>query len=176
MPLCVIIFNFTHHPVLSALLLILSASRFLDPDFLRWTYCLFCLRLLCMEWPPFPLRQKPSMDSFKSDFKMFLFPKHYTCHVFGSALLCSSATSCIYIYRERERERYGWTATCWCLIRKILSLFWSGQTEPNSLSLRPLNLFQLASLSFLLLPMQETLLSQFLQIQPCHKHLQAGGR
>ena len=34
--------------------------------------------------------KKPSLDSFKSNLKTFLFPKLKTCHVFRSVLLSSS--------------------------------------------------------------------------------------
>ena len=39
---------------------------------------------------PFPLRHKPSLDSFKPNLKTFLFPKQQNCHTFPSALLSSS--------------------------------------------------------------------------------------
>ena len=40
-----------------------------------------------------PLRQKPSLDSFRSNLKTFLFPKQQTCHVLRCVLLSSSASS-----------------------------------------------------------------------------------
>ena len=48
------VLNFTHPPILSTLLLILSASRFHAPDFSClhcWFPRLFCLRFIYMEWP-----------------------------------------------------------------------------------------------------------------------------
>ena len=39
---------------------------------------------------PLPLRQKPSLDSFKCNLKTFLFPKLQACHGFCSVLLSSS--------------------------------------------------------------------------------------
>ena len=42
---------------------------------------------------PLPLRQKPSLDSFRSNPKTFLFPKQQTCHAFHPALLSASATN-----------------------------------------------------------------------------------
>ena len=42
---------------------------------------------------PLPLLRKPSLDSFNSNPKTFLFSKQQTCHVFRSALLSSSASS-----------------------------------------------------------------------------------
>ena len=42
---------------------------------------------------PLPLRQKNSLDSFKSNLKTFLFPKLWTCHVFRSCVFIQSTFS-----------------------------------------------------------------------------------
>ena len=59
-----------HPPVFSARPLILSASRFLVPDF-----PLLVLGPSTSNELHLPLRQKPSLDSFQSNLKTFLFPK-----------------------------------------------------------------------------------------------------
>ena len=69
--ICVTVFNFTHPPVLATLLLIRSASRLLAPG---------SPLLVPTPFPswhdlPLPLWQKPSLDSFKCNLKVFLFTK-----------------------------------------------------------------------------------------------------
>ena len=85
----VTVFSFTHPPALSALLQVISASKFLTVG--SHDFSVFSPST----WNdfPLPLRQKPSLDSFTSNLKTFLFRKLYTCHVFHSMLMSSSVFS-----------------------------------------------------------------------------------
>ena len=88
----VTLFSFTHPPVLSVLLLILSASRFPVPDFPLLVPALFVFGPSAWSDLPFPLQQKPSLDSIKSNLKTFLFPKaiDLPCFPFRAAVVLRS--------------------------------------------------------------------------------------
>ena len=77
--------QFTHPPILSALFLTLSVSRFLVPDFplLGPVPCLSSVTL-----------HKPSLDCFKFNLDIFFSPKQQTCQVFCSVLVSSSLSVC----------------------------------------------------------------------------------
>ena len=87
------VFNFTHPSVLSALLLILSASRL--PRTRLSTVGSRAFDFGPSKWNdfPLPLPQKPYVDTFQSNPKTFLFPKQQTCHLFRTAALLSSTAS-----------------------------------------------------------------------------------
>ena len=90
-PLCALlrlisatVFDFALPPVLFAPLLILSFSLHIP----RARLSTVGFRAFSVFGPstwndlPLPLRQKPSLDSFKCNLKTVLFPKLQTCHVF----------------------------------------------------------------------------------------------
>ena len=82
------LFNFTHPPILSALLPILSASRFLVPEFSGVGARAFSV-LGPSTWNslPLPLQQKPTLV-FKSNCMTFLFPKTINLPCFSIPFCC----------------------------------------------------------------------------------------
>ena len=83
------VFNYTHPPVLSILLLIILAQDFSYQTFHCWFLYLFHLQPLDMEWPsPSSLTERPSLDSSKSSLKIFLFFQKKQPAMFLSLMYC----------------------------------------------------------------------------------------
>ena len=138
----VAVFKFTHHPVLPALLLILSVSVYgffltyfplLIPNI--YLFIFYCLRPLYMERPSLSLRQNPCLDSFKSNLKTCLFPKQYTCQVFLSVLLSFFAPIPCLLLQQQQEYGINQCLTCVNCLESIIILVCTGASLSLSRSL-----------------------------------------
>ena len=113
----VTVLSSTHRLILSALFLILSASRFLVPDFPLLAFSIFgpCT------WNdlPLPLQKKPSLASFKSKFKTF-FSKRAALPCFprcAAIFLCRKSLFIFCFLSGCNLCRVCGVATCLCRIQ-----------------------------------------------------------
>ena len=117
--------NLTHHPVLSALLLILSASRFLVPDAVG--SCRFSI-VSPSTWNDFPIprRKNTHLPCWTPwNLPSFLFQKLETCNVFPSCaaiFLCCKPLLCLFkSFVNSIQCTHVCGCPCVCVIREVLS-------------------------------------------------------
>ena len=121
------VFNSTHTPILSALLLILSTSRFLVPDFPLLAPAPFLSSALYWELPSPASPTETLFGLIQTCVKTYLFAKQQTCHVFRSALLSSSAASpcCLLsklVVNSVQCINYNCVSGCLCVRVSVHSL------------------------------------------------------